>query len=182
MAERLIRGGHEVVGFDPSDDARKLAEKTGVSSFPSLDSLAKALPTPKIFWIMVPSGKPVDDTIAKLTPMMTTGDVIIDGGNSFYKDTMRRADALKKIGIAYVDSGTSGGIWGLKEGYSMMIGGDEQIVESLRPIFETLAPGKDKGWGRVGPCGAGHFVKMVHNGSRVWFDASVCRGILHIKA
>ncbi len=164
MAERLVRGGHSVVGFDPSEAARKRAEATGVSSASSLSILAGSLPNPKIFWMMVPSGKTVDDTIDALTPLMTSGDVLIDGGNSNYKDTMRRAEALKKNGIAYVDSGTSGGIWGLAEGYSMMIGGDEAIVESLRPIFETLAPAKDKGWGRVGPSGAGHFVKMVHNG------------------
>ena len=117
MAERLVRGGHEVIGFDFSEEARNRAEQTGVSTFPSLASLAQALPSPKIFWMMVPSGKPVDDTIAALTPLLTNGDILIDGGNSFYKDTMRRADALRKNGIAYVDCGTSGGIWGLKEGY-----------------------------------------------------------------
>jgi 6-phosphogluconate dehydrogenase len=181
MAERLVRGGHEVVGFDPSDDARKLAEQTGVSSFSSLESLANALPKPKIFWMMVPSGKPVDDTIAALTLLMSSGDILIDGGNSFYKDTMRRADALKKNGIAFVDCGTSGGIWGLKEGYGMMIGGEESVVESLRPIFETLAPAKDKGWGRVGPCGAGHFVKMVHNGIEYGLMQAYAEGFSIIK-
>jgi 6-phosphogluconate dehydrogenase len=181
MAERLIRGGHEVVGYDPSEDARKSAEQSGISSFPSLTSLANALPKPKIFWMMVPSGAPVDDTIAALTPILSNGDIIIDGGNSNYKDTMRRADELKMNGIAYVDSGTSGGIWGLAEGYSMMIGGDESVVESLRPIFETLAPAKDKGWGRVGPCGAGHFVKMVHNGIEYGLMQAYAEGFSIIK-
>jgi 6-phosphogluconate dehydrogenase len=181
MAERLVHGGHEAIGYDPSEDARKLVEQTGVPSFPSLASLANALPQPKIFWMMVPSGKPVDDTIAALTSLMSKGDILIDGGNSFYKDTMRRADALKKNGIAYVDCGTSGGIWGLKEGYSMMIGGEESVVESLRPIFETLAPAKDKGWGRVGPCGAGHFVKMVHNGIEYGMMQAYAEGFSIVK-
>ncbi len=181
MAERLIRGGHEVVGFDPSEDARKSAEQVGVLSVASLSSLPNALPQPKIFWMMVPSGKPVDDTIAALTPRMTTGDTLIDGGNSFYKDTMRRAEELKKSGISYVDCGTSGGIWGLKEGYGMMIGGDESAVESLRPLFETLAPAKDKGWGRVGPCGAGHFVKMVHNGIEYGMMQAYAEGFSIVK-
>jgi 6-phosphogluconate dehydrogenase len=113
---------------------------------------------------MVPAGDPVDETIAKLKPFMQKGDIFIDGGNSNYKDSQRRHAALKGEGFHFVDVGTSGGIWGLKEGYSMMIGGDKDPVEHLRPIFETLAPGKDQGWGHVGPSGAGHFVKMVHNG------------------
>jgi len=113
---------------------------------------------------MVPSGKPVDDTIAALKGSIERGDAVIDGGNSNYKDTMRRADELKAAGVDYIDSGTSGGIWGLKEGYSLMIGGERAAVERLTPIFQTLAPAPDRGWGHVGPSGAGHFVKMVHNG------------------
>jgi 6-phosphogluconate dehydrogenase len=113
---------------------------------------------------MVPQGAPVDQTVAKLEPMLNPGDILIDGGNSNYKDTMRRHTEITAKGFQFVDVGTSGGVWGLKEGYSMMIGGDEEPVEYLKPIFETLAPATDKGWGRVGPAGAGHFVKMVHNG------------------
>jgi 6-phosphogluconate dehydrogenase len=113
---------------------------------------------------MVPQGKPVDDTIAALLPMLAEGDTIIDGGNSYYRDSMRRAKELEPKKINFVDVGTSGGVWGLQEGYSMMIGGDAQVVDRLSPIFKTLAPGPDKGWGRVGPAGSGHFVKMVHNG------------------
>jgi 6-phosphogluconate dehydrogenase len=113
---------------------------------------------------MVPQGKPVDETIAKLEPLLNPGDILIDGGNSNYKDSQRHHKEVTAKGFQFVDVGTSGGVWGLKEGYSMMVGGDKEAVEYLRPIFETLAPGKDKGWGHVGPAGAGHFVKMVHNG------------------
>jgi len=113
---------------------------------------------------MVPQGSPVDETIAKLVPHLSPGDILIDGGNSMYKDSMRRYKEVTAKGFHFVDVGTSGGVWGLKEGYSMMIGGDQEPVEYLRPIFEALAPAKDKGWGHVGPAGAGHFVKMVHNG------------------
>ena len=113
---------------------------------------------------MVPQGEPVDQTIAKLEPLLNPGDILIDGGNSNYKDSMRRHKEVTAKGFQFVDVGTSGGVWGLKEGYSMMIGGDKEPVEYLRPIFETLAPAADKGWGHVGPGGAGHFVKMIHNG------------------
>jgi 6-phosphogluconate dehydrogenase len=113
---------------------------------------------------MVPSGKITDDTVNALLPMLAPGDTVIDGGNSNYKDSLRRADLYTSKDLNYVDCGTSGGVWGLQEGYSMMIGGDEKIVEALRPIFATLAPDKDRGWGRVGPVGSGHFTKMIHNG------------------
>jgi 6-phosphogluconate dehydrogenase len=130
----------------------------------SLEELAKRLEGRKAIWIMVPQGAPVDDTIAKLEPLLNPGDILIDGGNSYYKDSMRRHAEVTAKGFEFVDVGTSGGVWGLKEGYSMMIGGKAEAVEFLRPIFETLAPAANKGWGRVGPGGAGHFVKMVHNG------------------
>jgi len=164
MAERLRLGGHQVVGFDFNADAVAKLAATGNVGASTLDDLATKLVGRKAIWIMVPQGKPVDDTIAKLEPHLNPGDILIDGGNSNYKDTMRRHDEIAAKGFQFVDVGTSGGVWGLKEGYSMMIGGDEEPVEYLRPIFETLAPAADKGWGRVGPGGAGHFVKMVHNG------------------
>ena len=124
----------------------------------------KNLAAPRAIWIMVPQGKPVDETIEKLKPLMQKGDTFIDGGNSNYQDSQRRYRELKPEGFNFVDVGTSGGVWGLKEGYSMMIGGEDEVVERLYPIFETLAPAKDKGWGHVGPAGSGHFVKMIHNG------------------
>jgi 6-phosphogluconate dehydrogenase len=182
MAERLAQGGHEVIGYDPNADARQRFNASGLSSVESLPSLVAALPKPHILWIMVPAGAPVDQTIEGLLPLVTSGDTIIDGGNSYYKDSMRRAESLAKQGIGYVDAGVSGGIWGLKGGYSMMIGGDEKVVESLRPIFETLAPAPDKGWGRVGPSGAGHFVKMVHNGIEYGLMQAYAEGLALIKA
>jgi len=164
MAERLRLGGHQVVGFDFNAETVARLTATGNVGVSTLDDLAKKLTGRKAIWIMVPQGKPVDDTIAKLVPMLNPGDILIDGGNSNYKDSMRRHKEVTAKGFQFVDVGTSGGVWGLKEGYSMMIGGDEEPVEYLRPIFETLAPAADKGWGRVGPGGAGHFVKMIHNG------------------
>ncbi len=164
MAERLRQGGHKVVGFDFNAETVGKLTAAGSLGVQSLDDLVKNLKTPRAIWIMVPSGDPVDETIAKLEPLMQKGDIFIDGGNSNYKDSQRRHAQLTAKGFNFVDVGTSGGVWGLKEGYSMMIGGDPGPVEHLRPIFETLAPAKDKGWGHVGPAGAGHFVKMVHNG------------------
>ena len=164
MTERLIRGGHRVIGFDRDPAVvQKLAEKGAVSAN-SLDNIVSQLNPPRAIWLMVPAGDPVDQTIAALVPHLAPGDTIIDGGNSYYKDSVRRAAALAPKKINFVDCGTSGGVWGITEGYSMMVGGDADVVKRLSPIFETLAPGPDKGWGRVGPAGSGHFVKMVHNG------------------
>jgi 6-phosphogluconate dehydrogenase len=164
MAQRLMRAGHQIVGFDPMEGARKDMEQKGGQSADSLEKLVAALKAPRTLWLMVPAGEITDSTIDTLTPLLAPGDTIIDGGNSNYKDTMRRAAAVAKRQIQYCDSGTSGGVWGLEEGYSLMIGGDAAVVEKLRPIFEALAPAADKGWGRVGPVGSGHFTKMVHNG------------------
>lgn len=164
MAQRLMRGGHKVVGYDPAAPARALLEKNGAQTAASLSEMVAKLKTPRAVWLMVPAGEITDSTITNLVPLLAAGDTIIDGGNSNYRDTQRRAAAVAQRKIQYVDSGTSGGVWGLAEGYSLMIGGDEAVVERLRPIFETLAPAKDQGWGRVGPVGAGHYTKMVHNG------------------
>ena len=164
MAERLRLAGHQVVGFDFNADAVAKLTASGNVGASTLEEMAGKLQGRKAIWIMVPQGKPVDDTIAKLEPLMNPGDILIDGGNSNYKDTMRRHDEIAEKHFNFVDCGTSGGIWGLKEGYSMMIGGDKEPVEYLRPIFEALAPAPDKGWGHVGPGGSGHFVKMIHNG------------------
>ncbi|MET0807822.1 MAG: phosphogluconate dehydrogenase (NAD(+)-dependent, decarboxylating) [Pseudoxanthomonas sp.] len=164
MAERLVRGGHVAVGFDPTPAARELAASKGILPVPSLAELVDQLPAPRVLWLMVPAGQIVDDTLAQLVPLLSRDDVVIDGGNSFYKDSMRRADMMSLHGIHYIDSGTSGGVWGLAEGYSLMLGGDAGAVERLRPILSTLAPASDRGWGRVGPSGSGHFTKMVHNG------------------
>ena len=164
MAQRLMRGGHKVVGYDPAEAARTLLEKSGAQTGASLEQMVAKLKAPRVVWLMVPAGEITDTTITNLLPLLAAGDTIIDGGNSNYRDTQRRAAMVAQRKIQYVDSGTSGGIWGLAEGYSLMIGGDEAVVERLRPIFETLAPAKDQGWGRVGPVGSGHYTKMVHNG------------------
>jgi len=164
MAERLRLGGHRVVGFDFNADAVAKLTASGNVGASTLDELVQKLEARRAIWIMVPQGKAVDDTIAKLEPLPNPGDILIDGGNSYYKDSMRHYQEITAKGFQFVDAGTSGGVWGLKEGYSMMIGGDKDPVEYLRPIFETLAPAADKGWGHVGPAGAGHFVKMIHNG------------------
>jgi 6-phosphogluconate dehydrogenase len=182
MAERLRLGGHKVVGFDFSADAVKKLNDAGSVGVNSLEDLVKNLQTPRAIWIMVPEGKPVDDTINGLKPFMSKGDIFIDGGNSNYKDSQKRHEALKAEGFEFVDVGTSGGVWGLKEGYSMMVGGDEDVVESLRPIFETLAPSPTTGWGRTGPSGAGHFVKMVHNGIEYGMMQAYAEGFSIMKA
>jgi 6-phosphogluconate dehydrogenase len=164
MAQRLMRGGHRLAVFDPKPEARKALADHGADPAESLAALVAKLPAPRVLWLMVPAGEITDATLAGLLPLLAAGDTVIDGGNSNYKDTMRRAVKFAERRIDYVDCGTSGGVWGLAEGYSLMIGGDPKAVERLRPIFETLAPAHDRGWGRVGPVGSGHFTKMVHNG------------------
>lgn len=164
MAERLVRGGHTVRGYDPGDAARRQAEARGIVPHANLQNAVAALPTPRVVWLMVPAGQVVDDTLAQLRPLLAAGDTVIDGGNSNYKDTQRRGAQLAEAGIHYLDCGTSGGVWGLAEGYSLMIGGDADAVARLQPVFATLAPTPETGWGRVGPGGAGHFAKMIHNG------------------
>jgi 6-phosphogluconate dehydrogenase len=182
MAERLRLGGHKVVGFDTAADVVAKFSATGSVGVNTLEDMVKNLAAPRAIWIMVPQGKPVDETIAKLEPLMQKGDTFIDGGNSNYKDSQRRYAEAKAKGFNFVDAGTSGGIWGLKEGYSLMIGGDDEPVQRLTPIFETLAPAKDKGWGHVGPSGAGHFTKMIHNGIEYGLMEAYAEGFAILKA
>jgi 6-phosphogluconate dehydrogenase len=182
MAERLHVAGHKVVGFDFSADAVKRLTDAGSVGVNSLEDLVKNLKAPRAIWIMVPAGDPVDQTIAKLKPLMQKGDIFIDGGNSNYKDSQRRHDELKPQGFEFVDVGTSGGVWGITEGYSLMIGGDADVVGSLNPIFEALAPSPTTGWGRVGPAGSGHFVKMIHNGIEYGMMESYAEGFSIMKA
>ncbi|GAB4566664.1 MAG: decarboxylating 6-phosphogluconate dehydrogenase [Anaerolineales bacterium] len=165
MAKRLVKGGHRVVGYARTKDTVDAAIKDGIEGAYSLEeAIGKLTASPKVVWVMVPAGVTTTDTIEKVAALLKPGDIIIDGGNSNYKDTIKHAEMLEAKGIDFVDCGTSGGIWGLTEGYSLMIGGKEEVTQKLNPIFETLAPGKELGWGRVGPHGAGHYVKMVHNG------------------
>jgi 6-phosphogluconate dehydrogenase len=162
MSERLMKGGHEVVVFDRTPATTQKYVSLGATAAASLGEVTSKLKAPRVVWIMVPAGKPVDETIAVLTPGMSKGDVIIDGGNSNFHDTMRRAADLATKGIHFVDSGTSGGIWGLANGYCLMIGASEEAFALCEPIFRTLAP--TDGYARMGPPGSGHYVKMIHNG------------------
>jgi len=164
MTTRMLRGGHRVVVFDLNEDSIKAAEAQGADGARTLDEIITKLASPRAVWVMVPAGNPTESTITALAEILSPGDIIIDGGNSNYKDSIRRAEMLEEKGIFFVDVGTSGGVWGLAEGYSMMVGGESEAVDRIRPVLETLAPGSDLGWGHVGPAGAGHFVKMVHNG------------------
>ncbi len=182
MALRLMRGGHEVSGWSRSQSTVDEAIESGVN--PATNDLEKAvskLEAPRVLWMMVPEGDPVDDMIDRLMPLTDEGDTIIDGGNSRYTDTLRRAETLSAAGYHLVDVGTSGGVWGLEEGYSMMIGGEEEVVGRLRPIFETLAPSADSGWGHMGPTGSGHFVKMVHNGIEYGMMQAYAEGFALMK-
>ena len=145
-------------------EARQRVEQHGAQSATSLDALVRKLKPPRTLWMMVPAGTATDETVTALLDLLQTGDTIVDGGNSNYKSTQLRSQRCAEKQLNYLDCGTSGGIWGLTEGYSMMIGGEASVVARLRPIFETLAPAPDRGWGHVGPSGAGHFTKMIHNG------------------
>jgi 6-phosphogluconate dehydrogenase len=182
LAQRLIRGGHRVVGNARSEETIQEAEAIGVVGAHSVEELVGLLSTPRVVWVMVPAGDATESVIDSLIPLLSRDDIIIDGGNSNYKDSVRRAAELADYGLHFVDAGTSGGIWGLSEGYSLMVGGEEQVVDFLRPIFETLAPAPDQGWGRVGPAGAGHFTKMVHNGIEYGMMQSFAEGFEILKA
>jgi len=162
MVTRLRRDQHRVVVFDRSTDLVKQAEGQGCIAASSLRDLVGKLSAPRAVWVMVPSGAPTEETVQAVAALLTPGDTIIDGGNTRFHDDVRRAAELKKSGLHYVDAGTSGGIWGLKIGYCMMVGGDDAPVKRLEPVFKTLAP--EQGWAHVGAVGAGHYVKMVHNG------------------
>ncbi|UAK23511.1 phosphogluconate dehydrogenase (NAD(+)-dependent, decarboxylating) [Sphingomonas nostoxanthinifaciens] len=180
IARRLMRAGHEIVAFDRSEEAVAALVKDGAVAAASLDEVKGKLEKPAVFWVMLPAGGPTEDTIAELAAHAEPGDIIIDGGNSFYKDDIRRSKELAEKQVDYVDVGTSGGVWGLERGYCMMIGGPKPVVDHLDPIFDALAPGlgtiprtqrgddadprAEKGYIHAGPAGAGHFVKMVHNG------------------
>lgn len=161
MTERLLRGGHEVVAFDPDEAARARARAAGAEAVPSVEELVANLAPPRVAWTMVPAGEPTERVVARLGELLEPGDVIVDGGNSHFRDSMRRAERLAASGIRFVDCGVSGGIWGLRDGYCLMAGGEPEAVALLEPALRALAP--EGGYARVGPAGAGHFVKMVHN-------------------
>ncbi len=181
MVKRLLPRGHSVVAFDPGKEARAEAERGGARTVGSLKELVEALDAPRTIWLMVPAGKVTGEVIDALIPMLQKGDLLVDGGNSFYKDSMARAERLAAKGIAFLDAGTSGGIWGLSEGYCLMIGGEPDAFRRVEPVFSDLAP--ENGYAHVGPSGAGHFVKMVHNGIEYGLLEAYAEGfeIMHAK-
>ena len=164
MAHRLLLAGHRVLTYDREQAAVAASQDLGAVGLTSVEDLVAALAVPRAVWVMVPAGQPTEDTIDALAPLLQPGDAVLDGGNSFYKDSIRRGEKLASRGIDFIDVGTSGGIWGLTEGYALMVGGNAEAVKRLEPVFHSLAPAKDKGYTHAGPTGAGHFVKMVHNG------------------
>ncbi len=181
MVQRLLNGGHEIVAYARTAETVKKAEEKGAEGAASLQDIVSRLEKPRIVWLMVPSGKATEDTIMDLAGLLEAGDILIDGGNSFYKDSLRRAGELKRRNISFLDIGTSGGIWGLKIGYCMMIGGDKDVFSKVEPLLKTLAP--ENGYAHVGPHGAGHFVKMVHNGIEYAMLQGYAEGfeIMHAK-
>ncbi|MDA1036358.1 MAG: decarboxylating 6-phosphogluconate dehydrogenase [Chloroflexi bacterium] len=164
MAERLLKGGHRVVGYDRDPDMRSHAAGNGLETTDTLEHLAEQLATPRIVWVMVPSGNPTEATISALIDVLDEGDIVVDGGSSNYKDSMRRGAELQRHGMKMLDTGVSGGVWGLTDGFCLMVGGDHDDVAMVEPAFRTLAPSSEDGYAHVGPLGSGHFVKMVHNG------------------
>ena len=184
LARRLARAGHRVVGYDHAQEVtRTLAAEGVLTPAFSLPEVVHLLMPPRAVWVMVPAGDPTEQVVDELAGLLEKGDVLLDGGNTYYKDDLRRAGKLEASGLGYLDVGTSGGVWGLTEGFSLMVGGDSSVVEKLRPVFEALAPAPDRGWGRVGPVGSGHFVKMVHNGIEYGLMQAYAEGfeILHAK-
>jgi 6-phosphogluconate dehydrogenase len=182
MATRLVRGGHRVVGYARRQEQADEASRNGVEGVTSLDELVHRLSPPRIVWSMIPAGAATDQLVGDLSPRLSKDDLLVDGGNSYYQDSLRRGRELEAKGIHFVDVGTSGGIWGLSEGYCMMVGGRDEDVARLRPALETLAPGKNEGWGHVGPQGAGHFVKMVHNGIEYGLMQAYAEGFSILRA
>ena len=163
MALRLHRDGHQVVGFDPGAEARQKVAAEGIAVADSLEAAVQQLTAPRTVWLMVPADV-VDATLLQVLPLLSPGDCVIDGGNTWYRDTLRRAQLAGEYNVDYIDCGTSGGVWGLQNGYSLMVGGDEAVVQRASPLFKSLAPAADRGWAHLGPVGAGHYCKMIHNG------------------
>jgi 6-phosphogluconate dehydrogenase len=182
MVRRLIQHGHEVVVSNRSQGPIDEVAKDGAIPSTSLADLVSRLQAPRVVWLMLPAGDITENHIRQCMELLQPGDIIVDGGNSNFNDTMRRAEMVKAAGLHFVDVGTSGGIWGITEGYSMMVGGEKEAVEVLRPALESLAPAADKGWGHMGPSGSGHFVKMVHNGIEYGMMQAFAEGFEIMKA
>jgi 6-phosphogluconate dehydrogenase len=183
MARRLARAGHAVLAWDRSLEARAgAAQEPGVQDAGTLEQLVARLPAPRIVWLMLPAGAPTQETLARLVPLLATGDVVIDGGNAMYKDSQRHATELAAHGIHFVDAGVSGGVWGLENGYGLMVGGDASAVRVIEPVLRSLAPAPDRGWVHCGPAGSGHFTKMVHNGIEYGMMQAYAEGLALMQA
>ena len=182
MAQRLLLAGHRVVAFDRDREAVDAVSSTGAVAAGSLEDLVSQLSLPRAVWLMLPAGDITEGTIDALVPLLSPGDVVLDGGNAYYKDTMRRGEKLAAHGLELMDVGTSGGVWGLAQGYSLMVGGSSDAFARLEPVFQALAPAPDRGYSRVGPTGAGHFVKMVHNGVEYGLMQAYAEGLELLEA
>ena len=182
MAERLSRGGHRVLAYDRDPDTREHATANGLETTDTLEHLAEQLTKPRVVWVMVPSGNPTEGMISALIDVLSEGDIVVDGGNSNYKESMRRGAELQRHGMKLLDAGVSGGIWGLAEGYCLMVGGDDDAIAAVEPAFRTLAPTPETGYAHVGPLGSGHFVKMVHNGIEYGLMQAYAEGFELMKA
>ncbi len=183
MARRLRRQGVDLAAYNRNADVtRALATETGLSAVESIEELVSRLESPRIVWLMLPAGEVTQQHIDTLIPLLAAGDILVDGANSFYKDSLRRADQLAGHDIQYVDAGVSGGVWGLENGYALMVGGSREAVKQLEPYLRILAPGADKGWLHCGPAGAGHFVKMVHNGIEYGMMQAYAEGFALMQA
>jgi 6-phosphogluconate dehydrogenase len=183
MSRRLARAGHVVIAWDRAVEARTaLAGEPRLVGVVTLEELAANLPSPKIVWLMLPAGAPTDETLARLVPLLAPGDIVVDGANAMYKDSQRHAAALATHGVSFVDAGVSGGVWGLENGYGLMVGGDAAAVRTIEPVLRALAPAADRGWVHCGPVGAGHFTKMVHNGIEYGMMQAYAEGLALMQA
>lgn len=183
MAQRLARAGIGIVGFDRAADARAAAAKqSGVAAVESLQALVAALPAPRTVWLMLPAGAATDATLAALRPLLARGDLVVDGANAYYRDSLKHAQLLAESGIEFVDAGVSGGIWGLENGYALMVGGSAAAIERLRPVLQALAPAADRGWVHCGPVGSGHYAKMIHNGIEYGMMQAYAEGFALLQA
>jgi 6-phosphogluconate dehydrogenase len=183
MSRRVARAGHTVVAWDRSPEARaSLADEPRIAPADTLEALVSGLPAPRIVWLMLPAGAPTDETLQRLETLLSPGDVVVDGANALYRDSQRHAAALAERGLLFVDAGVSGGVWGLENGYGLMVGGEVAAVRTIEPVLRALAPAPDRGWVHCGPAGAGHFTKMVHNGIEYGMMQSYAEGLALMRA
>jgi len=183
MSRRLARAGLDVIAWDRAADARAaFSNEPRVTAAETLESLVAALPMPRVVWLMLPAGAPTEDTLQRLSGLLSRGDIVVDGGNAMYKDSQRHAQALAAAGLQFVDAGVSGGVWGLDNGYGLMVGGDAETVRAIEPVLRALAPAPDRGWVHCGPAGAGHFAKMVHNGIEYGMMQAYAEGFALMRA